>query len=313
MKEIFKELKLDDFSPVVLFVYNRPLHTEQTIEALKRNIFADQSDLYIFSDGPKLETDNKQIAEVRKYIKQIRGFKSIHIIEQDNNMGLANSVISGVTSVINSYGKVIVLEDDLVTSPYFLKYMNEALEFYKNESQVFSISGYNHPPNLMKFPENYLNDIYFNYRNSSWGWGTWKDRWEKVDWEVADFNDFIKDRRAQNDFNRGGEDLTPMLKAQVEGKIDSWAIRWSYSHFCNNGLSVCPVFSYVNNIGMDASGTHCGKTEKYANDLTMAKRDCNLSLPVNVNEKIMRVFRKVYKKSFKLKVKQMIKNILVKN
>ena len=224
MKEIFKELKLDDFSPVVLFVYNRPLHTEQTIEALKRNIFADQSDLYIFSDGPKLETDNKQIAEVRKYIKQIRGFKSIHIIEQDNNMGLANSVISGVTSVINSYGKVIVLEDDLVTSPYFLKYMNEALEFYKNESQVFSISGYNHPPNLMKFPENYLNDIYFNHRNSSWGWGTWKDRWEKADWEVADFNEFINDRRVQKDFNRGGEDLTPMLKAQIEGRLDSWSI-----------------------------------------------------------------------------------------
>ena len=300
-------------APVILFVYNRPLHTEQTIKALQKNIYADKSDLFIFSDGAKGEAAVEQVMTVREILANVEGFKSITIVERSSNWGLAKSVIAGVTSVISDFGKAIVLEDDLVTSPYFLKYMNEALEFYKDEHKVFSISGYNHPPNLMKFPKDYPHDVYFNYRNSSWGWATWKDRWYKSDWEIKDFEAFVHNKQAQKDFNRGGEDMADMLKDQMQGKLDSWAIRWSYSHFIHDAVSVCPVRSYVNNIGMDASGTHCGKTNKFENDLSKAKSLCDFFLPVRVNEAIMHSFRRVYKRSFKSKIKHKIKQILKMN
>jgi hypothetical protein len=188
--------------------------------------------------------------------------------------------------------------------------MNEGLEFYKDEHEVFSISGYNHPPTLMKFPPDYSHDVYFNYRNSSWGWATWKDRWNKVDWDVQDFQEFLNDNQAQNDFNRGGDDLSPMLKAQMEGKIDSWAIRWCYSHFRNNAFAVHPVYSFVNNIGMDASGTHCGKTSRFINDLTRAKKNCEYILPVEANVDVQHSFRQVYKRTFLSKIKKKVRQII---
>jgi hypothetical protein len=303
--------KISNLSPIILFVYNRLLHTQETVQALTQNYLSDKSELYVFSDGPK---DNKisheQVRQVRAYIKHIKGFKSVNLIQSETNQGLANSVISGVTSVLNDYGKVIVLEDDLVTAPYFLKYMNEALQFYQDERKVFSICGYNHPPSLMQFPKNYPYDVYFNYRFFSWGWGTWKDRWNKADWEVKDFQDFIMNKEAQDKFNMGGEDLTPMLKAQMEGKLDSWAIRWCFSHYYNDAFSVCPVSSYINNIGMDSSGVHCSKTDKFVNDLMNSKKDCKFILPVQVDEDVMHLFSRVHKMTFKSKIKRIVNSII---
>jgi hypothetical protein len=298
-------------APVALFVYNRPLHAQKTTERLKMNELAGESDLFIFSDGPKDEASKNEVAKVRAYIRKLKGFKHITIFEKESNMGLAKSIITGVTEIINRYHKIIVIEDDIVTSQYFLKYMNEGLNYYENYKNIFSISGYNHPPTLMKFPRRYREDIYFNYRNSSWGWGTWSDRWGKADWEVKDYSDFLQNKEMQNRFNRSGDDMTAMLIAQMEGKIDSWAIRWCYAHFKNNALSVCPVYSYVDNIGNDGTGTHCGVSSMYSNDLKESKENCSFIRSVEVDKRVINSFKKVYQSGPRFSLKKTIKNLIL--
>jgi len=302
-----------ELAPIVLFVYNRPWHTQQTIEALQKNDFANESELFIYSDGPKDEQAIVNVAKVREYIHTIEGFKNISIIERNKNWGLADSIIEGVTKIVNKYGRVIVLEDDIVTSPYFLRFMNGGLEFYQNDTRIMSISGYTLPPSLMKFPKTFTDDVYLNYRNSSWGWATWVDRWNLVDWDIKDYHQFINNPEQQRLFNRGGDDLTDMLKSQVEGKINSWAIRFSYAHFKNGMYSVCPRYSYVNNIGHDGSGTHCSKTNIFENDLSKAKRICTFMKDIQINNEVMLAFRKVYsKKSMPVKLINKVSRVLFK-
>ena len=205
-----------NLAPVILFVYNRPTHTLRTVDFLSKNKLAANSELIVFSDGFK-EEDKVQVSEVRKIIKTIKGFKSIRIIERNRNLGLARSVITGVTEVIAKYKKAIVLEDDIITSPQFLSFLNEALDFYKDDLNIFSLSGYNFP---IKIPYNYLYNVYIAPRASSWGWATWGNRWNKADWDVADFESFIKDKDSVKKFNQGGSDLSIMLKRFKQGKID---------------------------------------------------------------------------------------------
>ncbi|ADE35623.1 glycosyltransferase [Methanohalophilus mahii] len=299
-----------NLAPVILFVYNRPLHTKRTIENLQKNLFAENTELFIYSDEAKSKNDVLEVQKVRQYIKTISGFRKITIVERQQNFGLSKNIINGVTDVISSYGKAIILEDDLLTSPYFLKYMNKALDFYKNKEEIMSISAYNHPPSIMKIPADYNEQIYFNYRNSSWGWGTWKNRWDMVDWNVEDFNEFKKDKFAQKKFNRGGEDLSDMLIAQMEGKIDSWAIRFTYAHFKYDKLSVCPCHSYVQNIGHDGSGQHCGKSKRYQNDLTKAPEKIKFPEEIKVNQCIMDEFSQIYKNNVLKKLKHIFINKL---
>ena len=168
-------------APIILFVYKRPVHTKQTIEYLKRNSLAIHSDLFIFSEFPKKAEFEDQVEQVRQYIKTIDGFKSITIVERPVFMGLAKSVITGISSVFEKYDKVIVLEDDILTAPFFLEYMNEGLDKYENDNRIFSVTGFIYPPNLMKIYKEYDKDVCLLPRASSWGWGTWKNRWEKAD------------------------------------------------------------------------------------------------------------------------------------
>ena len=163
----------NNLAPIVLFVYNRPWHTKQTVEALQKNELSSESELFIYSDASKNKEAEEKVQEVREYIRTIDGFKKVTIIEREKNWGLANSIIDGVTKVVNEYGKIIVLEDDLVTSPYFLKFMNESLEFYKNEKKVWHISGWNYPI----FKEQKCGTFLWKKMNC-WGWSTWKDRWQ---------------------------------------------------------------------------------------------------------------------------------------
>ena len=244
-----------NLAPIVLFVYNRLEHTKKTVEALLKNDLANQSDLFIYSDSWKNEESRKNVNNVRGYLKTIHGFKNLTIIERENNWGLANSIIDGVTTIINKYGRVIVLEDDLITSNDFLFFMNTSLEQYKYDANVFSISAYHFS---IKVPKHYEYDVYFSYRSMSWGWATWVDRWLLADWNISDFNQFINDRKKVRSFNRAGSDLTKLLKMQKEGLIDSWSIRWDYTQFKNNGLTLFPLSSKVLNIGFDESGVHCG-------------------------------------------------------
>lgn len=287
-------------SPIALFVYNRPRHTKKTLDALKKNTLAKESPLFIFSDGCKGEGDRKGVEKVREILHSLDKscFKSVSIIKKKKNNGLAQSIISGVTEVLKSFDKVIVLEDDLVTSQAFLGYMNTMLDIYKDEKKIYSISGYNHPKKLMKIPKEYPYDIYFNPRASSWGWATWKDRWETVDWKIKDFEVFLKDSKKQKKFNEGGSDMSRMLIRQMKGELDSWAIRWCYHHFKNNAFCIYPTKSYIDNIGHDGSGVHCGESgDKFANRELNSSENIQTPKNIELNTKIMSNFREIYKNS----------------
>jgi hypothetical protein len=294
-------------APIILFVYNRPWHTQKTIESLQKNALSAESHLFIYSDAPKNDGAVEKVKQVREYIKTISGFKKILLIKREENLGLANSIINGVTEILNHYSRIIVLEDDLVTSPYFLKFMNEALEFYKDKKKVMSISGYNHPELIMPIPHTYKESIYFNYRNSSWGWATWNDRWDSVDWDVKDFENFINNKKLKKKFNRGGDDMAEMLQRQIAGKIDSWAIRFSYAHFKHDCLSVCPINSYIENIGHDGTGKNCEVSMKYCNNLNKAKENIIFLNDVVVDETLLNNFRAIYKRGIGYKIKKVIK------
>jgi len=254
-----------EYAPIALFVYNRLGHTKKTVEALLANTLSCVSDLYIFSDGAKEGDSDKAVKEVRTYIHSIRGFKSVTIIESLKNKGLANSIIYGVSMVLDKHGTVIVLEDDLVTSPYFLQYMNDGLELYQDEPSVASIHGYIFPlDNSHELPESF-----FIRGADCWGWGTWKRAWDifESDGSVL-YKKIGRDTALRSLFNfNETEDYMLMLEQQIKGVNDSWAIRWYASAFLAGMYTLYPSRTFVQNIGTDSSGTHCGKTEKFFSDL----------------------------------------------
>lgn len=266
---------MSDLAPIVLFVYNRINHTKRTLEALKKNKLADKSQLFIFSDGSKNTADIEKVRSVRKYIQNIDGFKKIQVIERNRNVGLAESIISGVTEIVNLYGKIIVLEDDLETSPYFLTYMNEGIKLYKDNPKVASIHGYIYP--ITGLPESF-----FIRGADCWGWATWSNSWKIFEQDGKKlFNELIsKNLQKEADFNNSYE-YTKMLKDQINGKNNSWAVRWYMSAFLNDKLSLYPGKSYVQNIGHDIDATHCTtETDLFNIDLN---KEFRLS-KINVNE-----------------------------
>lgn len=298
-------------APIVLFVYNRPDHTRQTIEALQKNELADKSILYVFSDAAKGSKDIKSVDEVRCYVKHVSVFKKTVIIERKKNFGLANSVIEGVSRVIKEYGKVIVLEDDLVTSPYFLKYMNGALDFYHNNESIYSITGFNFSSDFMGFSKDFFDDVYLNIRPMSWSWATWEREWQGIDWNVSDINEFLSSKTRVAEFNQGGTDLTQMLKLQMNGKLDSWYIRWSYNAYLKKKHTIYPTKSLVNNIGHDSTGVHCGTDDKNIYSHTELSNNQNVQFVRNISIRndVVSSFNKAFNLSFKSKVKAFVKTL----
>jgi hypothetical protein len=252
--EAYQRASVPRLAPIALFVYNRPEHTMRTVESLRSNILAQQSDLYVFSDAAKNGSAAGAVEAVRNFVRSIDGFKSVTVIERERNLGLANSVITGITKLCNESGRSIAVEDDLLTTPDFLVFMNRALERYATEPRIYSVSGFNF--GLSALPR-YPYDAFCSYRSSSWGWGTWRDRWQTVDWDVSDYHLFRANKNQQRLFNRGGEDLSRMLAFQMAGKIDSWAIRWAYAHFTQGAFALLSAAAKVLNIGLDRSGVHC--------------------------------------------------------
>ena len=266
-------------APIIAFAYDRPDHIRQTLCALSDNLYAQDSILYIYCDGPKpgaSEEKIKAIEEVRRVVRSRNWCKETFVIEAPANKGLANSIISGVTEVIEKYGKAIILEDDLLTSKWFLKYMNEALDYYEPRKSVFSI-GANRPPlSKMEIPADYNYDVFVCLRSYSTGWATWKDRWEQVDWSMDYMDAFLSNPEQVKAFNRAGEDMTRLLTMQRDGEIDSWAMRFGFAHFYQHAVAILPCNSYVDNIGFDGTGTHSGTSTngEYRNDLSLAKENC---------------------------------------
>lgn len=295
-----------ELAPVVMFVYNRLDSVEQTIENLKRNELAEQTELFIFSDAAKKEKQVENVNLVRKYIHKIDGFKSVHIIEAEKNKGLAKSVITGVTEIINEKGKVIVVEDDLITASQFLVFMNDALDFYEGEKKIWSVSGYQF---LFELPETYTKSVYAAYRSSSWGWATWKDRWETIDWEIKDYSSYKYNPIRIAKFCRGGTDLDKMLRYQMQGKIDSWAIRWCYNQCKQNKLTIYPAKSLVNNIGTDGRGTHCDPTSVRFRRTLATDFKYEFEHNLSVDREMMKRYRKVVNRSIWRKLGNIAKKV----
>ena len=249
------------YAPIILFIYNRPDHTRQTLEALSANTLAEESDLFIFADGAKENATSEQlekIRETREVARSKKWCKNVTVIESEKNKGLATSIISGVTEIANKYGKVIVLEDDIVTGKYFLEFMNDALEKYAGEKKVWHIAGWRDP--VKKAQEG---GSYFYPTMDCWGWATWADRWQFFKKDVAYYQSVFTEEMKFR-FNIEGSE--PGNWAQIEqnasGKINTWAIFWYATIFLQNGLCLAPTKSLVRNIGLDNSGVHCGESPK---------------------------------------------------
>jgi hypothetical protein len=251
-------------APVLLFAYKRPVELMATVRALQANYLAPESDLYIFVDAPKRPEDQHKVDQVHQILNEVSGFRRIYRDYATTNIGCADSIIRGISQVMASHPSAIIVEDDLVTAPNFLDFMNQCLRHYASNPRIYSIAGYTLP---FAQPANYPTHTYMIPRHSPWGWATWADRWQSIDWTLADYADFEKDKWEQKEFMRGGSDLLGMLRAQMEGRSDAWDIRFCYNRFKADGLTVYPTVSKVENIGFGHDATHTNIFNRYKTKL----------------------------------------------
>ena len=246
-------------APIALFVYKRPWHTQRVLDGLLTNLEVADSDLYIFSDGAKDSAAEQAVVSVRTLARSVEGFRSVTLIEQPTNLGLAQSIISGVNRLTQQYGRVVVLEDDVVPSPHFLEFMNAALDRYQDVPEVVSVHGYSYPTRRP------LPETFFLRGADCWGWATWARGWKIFEPNGAELLARLKALGQERQFDMDGSyPYTAMLKDQVAGRNDSWAIRWHASAFLADCLTLYPGASQVQNIGTDGSGTHGGATGVFA-------------------------------------------------
>lgn len=295
------------YAPILLFVYNRPEHVRRNIQALLKNELAAESELFIYSDAAKDENSQTAVEEVRAFIRSIQGFKKITITERAENWGLARSIIDGVTTLINRYGRVIVLEDDLVVTPHFLQFMNDALETYRDEERVGHIQAcdFTHDPSLP--------DTFLIKWTGSWGWGTWDRAWKHFNADGKALLTELESRKLTYTFDFNGKyGYTRMLRRQIEGKNNSWAIRWNASLFLKDILSLNVGKSLVQNEGFDGSGTNCGGGGLYASELYMERLPVKKISPIEENIQARNAYVRYYARtnSFMAKAIRRIKRTL---
>jgi hypothetical protein len=258
------------YAPIVLFTYDRLDHTRRTIDALLENHSVQNHDLIIFSDAPSSPNRAQNVNDVRKYLLTISGFRSITIKNRLLNFGLAKSIIDGVSSALVEFDCVIVLEDDLVTSPYFLTFMNDSLQKYANDERVISIHGYVYPV------KESLPEAFFLRGADCWGWATWRRGWNLFNIDGKSMLNELNALKLTSQFNFNNSYLySKMLQAQIQKRNDSWAILWYASAFLADKLTLYPGISLVHNIGNDDSGTHCESTDSH--DVILSKTPIDLS------------------------------------
>lgn len=277
-------------APIALFVYNRPEHAQRTLASLRGNHLADQSDLIIFSDASKPGEPGDKVREVRALIGQVQGFKSVTIVAREANYGLGRSITDGVTAVVNQHGRVIVLEDDMVTSPFFLQYMNDALTRFADDERVVSVHGYTYPVQAQ------LPEAFFLPGADCWGWATWRRGWACFNGDARYLLAELKRRKLAHalDYN-GAYPYTRMLEHRVEGRNDSWAICWYASAFLEGKLTLYPGRSLVHNIGNDSSGTHSGTSPEL--DAALSSRPISLeNIAVESCQECRRAFEAFFRR-----------------
>lgn len=243
--------------PVLLITFNRPYHTQRTIDALR---IQKPPLLFVFQDGPRKgnvqdEIDCKEVRDV--ITRSIDWDCESHFHFSENNRGCRDAIIFAITEVFKQCDSLIVVEDDIITSPAFYRFMCKSLEYYKNRKSVFSISGHSHSPEKFRVPRDYSYDVFASPRLFNWGWGTWRDRWEQTDWSLSYYDELLQKPYEQQAFNRGGDDLMVMLTDEKEGRSSAWDIQFTFAHFKNHAVSIVPCISYTYNVGLDGSGTHC--------------------------------------------------------
>ena len=295
------------YAPILLFVYNRPEHTRRCIESLLKNSLASESYLFIYADGAKDSTQQEAVNEVRNYIRTIQGFKQITLLERNENWRLARNIIDGVTTQVNRYGKVIVLEDDLVVAPYFLQFMNDALEVYKDEPKVGHIQACDFTQ------DSSLPTTFLIKWTGSWGWATWDRAWKYFNPNGKELLQELEERKLTRVFDFNGKyGFTRMLRRQIEGKNNSWAIRWNASLFLKDILSLNVGRSLVQNEGFDGSGTNCGGGGLYASHLYLQPLPVIPISPIEENKEARQTFVRYYARtnSFWAKAIRRIKRTL---
>lgn len=300
-------------APTVVFAYNRPNHLRRTLSALAENYGAGETEVFVFVDGPKDESGKAAWEEVISVAKSFEGsFKNLTLNISEKNKGLAESIINGVGEIIEKYGRVIVVEDDSVSAKGFLRFMNDALDFYENDPEIWSIGGYTVP---MTIPEDYPHSVIKTGRSSSYAWATWEDRWDKTDWSVSDYNSFKRSFSERRRFNLWGSDRSGMLDNQMNGNINSWAIRFDYAMFKNEMYNIIPVQSLIKSIGRDGSGTHDTDKSKRDDFFAAELSEDELAITpeeVEVDERIRREFCKPFYLPLGFRAKEYIKNVIFK-
>lgn len=285
-----------NLSPIALFIYKRPEHTIRTLKSLMKCAEYEDSPLYIYCDGAKDNENQELVEKTRLVAKELVGDKAI-FIESKVNKGLANSIILGVTQITNKFGKVIVLEDDLTVSPYFLTYMNSALDAYEHEQSVMQVSGFIFPTSAFSHR---TKAMFFPF-TVSWGWATWKRAWDKFDSETLGWEELQTNKEMRKRFNLDGYyDYAETLNLQKMGKVDSWAVRWYWSVFSHQGYAVFPPISYVDNTGVDGSGTHSSNLARlFFPYIPQSLCSFNIELPreFSIDEEDYKILKKAISKS----------------
>lgn len=282
-----EEILLNENTAVLLFVFNRPLHTKKVIEGIKA---CKIKKLYVFSDGPRSAEERKIVEEVRELINEIEWCEVVSNF-RESNIGLANSVINGVNSIFkNGYERVIVLEDDCVPSVKFIEFMNQNLDYYEDYKEVMHVSGFGLP-----IKKHTNKDNYFTPYPCSWGWGTWKKYWDECDFSQNDaYTTLLMDSDRKKDFNYAGEAFSEFLEMQLQGKVNSWLIRWYYHIFQENGRCVWAYESMIENNGFDGSGEHSNKIDRFNQKKLkkLSSKKFNLETNLQYSEKLIREFRR---------------------
>jgi hypothetical protein len=302
---------MSQIAPIVLFLYNRPEHSRRTLQALSENDLADKSDLYIFIDGPKKDATPEQLKKIREtgeiaHSKQ--WCKHVEVLENSQNKGLAQSIRDGISKILSKHDTVIVLEDDLLTSKGFLTYMNEALELYQAEPKVMHIAGYMLPINTKNLP-----DTFFFNASTCWGWGTWKEAWSQLNWDLESLKKDLEKKDLISYFNiENSTQHFQQIENNISGKINTWSVRWYAIITLAGGFCLHPSKSLVRNIGLDGSGTH--KDENTRLDVVLARNVPVEKMKIEENslsrKRIASFYKKMTSPSLTSRVKSKIKSIL---
>jgi hypothetical protein len=280
-----------NYAPILVSVYNRKNHFKNCINSLKNNLYAKDTILYVVSDNASKAEDKEIVDDIRKCIKSISGFKKVIGIFNSKNLGSHESVKRAIQRVIDEHGEIIFLEDDIIVSKYFLKYMNDGLNKYKNDSRIFSICAYT--PNKVKIPSNYSNEVYMWAKNSPWGFGTWSNRWNDMDLELKEYDNFIKNKEMVKKFKSIETMSIYILKADREGKIKAMDVRISFNMFINKQYSIYPIKTLSKNTGFDGTGEHCEKQNSFSNE-EVYEKEIHFPEKIEIDKRVFKARRKYY-------------------